>query len=404
MPLPLETFIPRFLARADITSESTRLMGEYYYRPGELLVHVDDYGLVADELRRWEAEEIPLPSSVAGRPTLPGDFPIRRFQLPPRMNVAAMVNRLRQVPDGPEPRLGPNYVYSGCQIRIPHSSDVAQATRDEFPPNLAEPSDFTVGVLDSGIVLRDGQPHPWLDGRVEFDPARHEDPLDVLEPHGMLDEADAHGTFVAGLVLRHAPRARVRVARILFDGAADELEVAAGILELASDPAVKVINLSFGEYAHGDVAPVALECALGRVPPQTVVVASAGNYGRRRPCWPAAFKRVIAVGAVQRRAPVTGGLPARASWSNHGWWVDACSTGVSVLSTFCEFEESGFPSAQTFTNWARWSGTSFAAPIVAGRIAAEAITNNISPQEAAYRIVLAPGLPYVPDLGTYVGG
>ncbi|MGH8910103.1 MAG: S8 family peptidase [Egibacteraceae bacterium] len=400
MPVPLEARIPRLLARRDVACESSTLMDEYNYRPSEVLVHAEDYGSVADELRRWEAEELPLPGSADGRPTLPDGFPIRRFRLAPRMNVAAVVSRLRQVPNGPEPRVGPNYVYSSDQIGVSHTADVAEATTDEFPPNLAEPGDFTVGVLDTGIVLRDGQPHPWLAGHVDFDPARHEDPLDVLEPSGMLDEADAHGTFVAGLVLRQAPRARVRIGRVLFDGYADELEVAAGILELAS---TQVINLSFGEYSLGDVPPVALECALDRLSPQTVVVASAGNYGRRRPSWPAAFKRVIAVGAVHSGAPSGGGLPARASWSNLGWWVDACASGVRMLSTFCEFEEHGFPDAQTFNGWAHWSGTSFSAPVVAGRIAAEAIANNISAQEAAYRIVLAPGLPHVPGMGTYVG-
>jgi subtilisin family serine protease len=403
MALPIATRLDRFLARPDIAAESSNLMGEYYYRPGELLVHADDYELVADELRRWEAEERALPPSVDGRPTLPDGFPVRRFQLSSRMNVTAVVTRLRQVPNGSEPRVGPNYAYSSDQHVIPNAADIAEATRDQFPPNDAEPrSDFSVGVLDSGIVLRDGQPHPWLAGHVDFDPARHADPLDVLEPHGMLDDADAHGTFVAGIVLRQAPSVRVRVARILFDGVADELEVAAGLLELAADPAVKVINLSLSQYSHGDVPPVALECALDLIPPEIVVVASSGNYGRRRLCWPAAFKRVIAVGAIDENRPAVGGLPARAPFSNHGWWVDACSPGVRVLSTFCEFTERDFETAQVFTGWARWSGTSFAAPRVAGRIAAEAITGGISAQEAAYRVVHAPRLPRIPDLGTYV--
>jgi subtilisin family serine protease len=78
---------------------------------------------------------------------------------------------------------------------------------------------------------------------------------------------------------------------------------------------------------------------------------------------------VLAVGAVDDTLE-------RASFSNFGWWVDAGARGVQVLSTFLEFDEAGHITPipgrvpQSFRRWATWSGTSFAAPKVAGEIAA----------------------------------
>jgi hypothetical protein len=55
-----------------------------------------------------------------------------------------------------------------------------------------------------------------------------------------------------------------------------------------------------------------------------------------------------------------------------------------------------------FKEWARWSGTSFAAPRVAAAIAREMMLCRVSAEEAAYRVVRSPGLFRMPDLGTVV--
>ena len=59
------------------------------------------------------------------------------------------------------------------------------------------------------------------------------------------------------------------------------------------------------------------------------IVAAAGNSGPKRPFWPAAFKAVLAVGAVE-----FGKRWARAPWSNYGYWVDAAARGVNTASTY----------------------------------------------------------------------
>jgi subtilisin family serine protease len=140
-----------------------------------------------------------------------------------------------------------------------------------------------------------------------------------------------------------------------------------------------------------------------------VVVAAAGNEGATEPTFPAAFKDVIAVGAQQ--APGGG----RACFSNHGSWVDACAMGRRVHSTF--FEDlvatpepilptclaDPPPGLQQFQGFATWSGTSFAAPCVAGAIAARMTDQGISAVQAAFQLVDDGGLPQHPDgLGTIV--
>jgi subtilisin family serine protease len=120
----------------------------------------------------------------------------------------------------------------------------------------------------------------------------------------------------------------------------------------------------------GDVAPPGLDRALRLLRQyDAVVVAAAGNNSCSQPFFPAADERVLAVAAIDADGH-------RARFSNFGPWVDACAIGVDVKSTFVrgkwDKQHMHNPNnpAPNFTHpYAKWSGTSFAAPRVAGAIA-----------------------------------
>jgi subtilisin family serine protease len=153
-------------------------------------------------------------------------------------------------------------------------------------------------------------------------------------------------------------------------------------------PSVDVLNLSFGFFHETPDDPDtfsevtrlldeirALDC---------VVVCSAGNEATDRPAFPAALAphdaRHVSVGALNPAADSV------ALFSNIGDWVDVYAPGVSILSTlpvsFQGAVQAGMRDDRLGLRretldvddfrggFAVWSGTSFAAPVVAGRIAA----------------------------------
>jgi subtilisin family serine protease len=286
--------------------------------------------------------------------------------------------------------------------RIPGGADYPVAVDEEFPP-LPAVGDFHVGVIDTGLVLDNaGQPHPWFGDHASY-LQEEADQLSVgvsdLEEPGYLADADGHGTFVTGLILSEAPTARVIMAGALDReggprneplGARDDRRVADALRRLAGDDQIQVINLSFagGEFVDEETA-INLGQALRELDyEKVVVVAAAGNDSSDKKVWPAAFDNVIAVGALdQRRLMPSGAMPTRAAFSNYGNWVTAYASGVQLLGPFVRFDETGGDEhgvrpPQHFRGWARWSGTSFAAATVSGRIAQWAIEHGTSAPEA----------------------
>jgi subtilisin family serine protease len=332
--------------------------GAYLRRPGELLVATGDLDeaeerLAGYEVRRRDRETDELGIEVALVDDVTG--------------ALDALDRHR----GRPLRVAPNHVFHPAwKFRWQTFEPPRPATARPEPAGAPQAVEHgAVAVLDTGAA-----DHPWFAGRVEIRPGDEE----AADEDGdkLLDDNRGHGTFVAGVVLAHAPGARVRAVRVPKrtagpggpGGLVDDLMLARALLELDGD--VDVVNLSLGGATRGDAAPPAIAAALSLLRerrPDTVVVAAAGNDGWDRPTWPAAFKGVLAVGALD-----VNDQPA--SFSNRGWWVDAWAPGVDVQSTFLEWEGPlAHPLASgnhRFDGWARWCGTSFAAPRVAGAIAA----------------------------------
>ena len=168
-----------------------------------------------------------------------------------------------------------------------------------------------------------------------------------------------------------ARRPQVRVEGFLTSGGAIyESEIIKQLCEaLALGP--DIISLSAGTTTRGNRPSLGFEIFYENFLSQmkgTVLVAAAGNDGTRQPFWPAAFPWAVSVGAID----ATG---ARAGFSNFGSWVDVYALGVDLVNayphgTYTSTEPPDVGEVRHFDGLARWSGTSFSTPVVAGKIAA----------------------------------
>lgn len=209
-----------------------------------------------------------------------------------------------------------------------------------------------VAVIDRGVQLN----HPALAGR--WTTTRYDfmdddsDPSDVAngldeDNDGIVDDAYGHGTHVAGLVALVAPDAKIMPLRALDTEARGDIFRLAEAIVYATDQGADVINLSLGTARKSELlADVSRRATLQGV----VVVAAAGNLATTARQYPAGSQCVLAVSAIKSNR-------TKASFANYGSWVDFAAPGVSIYSTL---PTSGY-------GW--WSGTSMAAPLVAGQAA-----------------------------------
>ena len=219
---------------------------------------------------------------------------------------------------------------------------------------------------------------------------------------GFLDPAAGHGTFIAGIIEQLTPGCQIEVIEVLSTyGEGDEAEIAGILSALARRPEEErpqLVNLSFGGYSPVGMAVLA-QAITALHDAGSVVVASAGNDATCVPMFPAALPHVVGVAALDKE-----GKPAR--FTNYGPWVRACAHGGDVVSIFFEGFDGAGPPQQNydqdrFEGWARWSGTSFAAPAVVAALA-RAVGQGTAPHDAVAQLVDDPELVRKPMLGTIV--
>jgi hypothetical protein len=250
-----------------------------------------------------------------------------------------------------------------------------------LPPSPPEEDPVTVAVLDTGLTA-----HPWWEKSPWFLERRRElSEAPDADGDGVLDAQAGHGTFIAGLVLRSAPGARLHPLQVLDGrGVGDEAGLLRALARLRDDPP-QVLSLSFGCHTFDDRPSPLVEAALGGLA-GTAVVACAGNTASDRPFWPAALPEAVAVGALDAAEE------NRAPFSAYGPWVDACARGEWLTSAFLEYG--------AFHGYARWSGTSFATAVVAGAVASAA--RDMAPKEAVAHVLDPRRTRKISDLGAAV--
>jgi subtilisin family serine protease len=274
--------------------------------------------------------------------------------------VAARTSRLRAFGAvNPEP-MGPNQ----WNLTLVGAPDAWPVTRG---------GGVIVAVIDTGVDAT----HPDLAGKV----LPEIDLLPGVTPDAMDND---HGTRVASLIAASinavgmagvAPDVQILpVAALDPSGIGDSSTVARAIIA-AADAGAKVINLSLG---GPDPDPVLDRACVYAYTKGSILVAAAGNsyqFGNEVQ-YPAASPNVVAVASVDSTATPS-------AFSNTGPHIDLAAPGQDVLAAI---HGAGYD---------RQSGTSFAAPHVAGTLALVAAAN---PALSAAQVVSVTQLTAQDDL------
>jgi thermitase len=212
--------------------------------------------------------------------------------------------------------------------------------------------DIIIAILDTGI----DQSHEDLKDKLLADNLNFSGSKTVDDRYG-------HGTHVAGIaaaltnndlgVAGTCPACMLLNVKVLNDNGFGSWDAIAKGIVAAADAGAKVINMSLGGYYYSNTVEAAVNYAWGE---GAVLVAAAGNDNTDRKLYPAAYEKVIAVGATDNK-------DQKASFSNYGGWVDIGAPGVSILSTA---PDHGNRIWGRGVKYAYGSGTSMATPFVSG--------------------------------------
>lgn len=230
-------------------------------------------------------------------------------------------------------------------------------------------------------------------------------PTNPLDP--VIQSDTGHGTFIAGLIRQLCPQAQILAIPVMRDDGIVPESALINTLALllarhvqavstgSADGLVDVLSLSLGYY-HESPGDAAMDGPFGALMREfgewgVAVVAAAGNATTLAPMYPAAFASQV-TGFSPDRVPLAsvGALnpdgETVAYFSNAGSWVTTHRPGSSLVSTFpLDVTAAAQPSARVEfhgrvrttpdpddfrSGFCTWSGTSFAAPVLAGELAA----------------------------------
>ncbi len=208
--------------------------------------------------------------------------------------------------------------------------------------NTADP--IKVGIIDTGI----SNTHPDLLANVKGG-------VNTINPLRSWNDDNGHGSHVAGIVgaidntigvIGIGPAIDLYAIKVLDRNGSGYLSDVIEGIQWAIANNIQVVNMSLGTASDIQSFHDAVSAAKTA---GVVVVAAAGNSGGSV-IFPAAYPEAIAVSATDQNNVI-------ASWSSRGSEVDLAAPGVSIYSTY------------KGTGYATLSGTSMAAPHVAGSAA-----------------------------------
>lgn len=253
---------------------------------------------------------------------------------------------------------GPNYAYrpSGFAPNDPffdQQYNLLSTMRFRGAWGYSRGEGVPIGFVDTGYY----GDHPDLDAKVRGE-------YDFVEEDPAAQDFGYHGTAAVGVAAAETNNG-AGIASAGFEAGFFMAKACtdwcyssdtAPAMDWLVDKGVRIINLSFGAEQTPPGDPV-LEASVRRAQEAgALVIAGVGNGGvDTGSFYPAAYPGVLGVAAV-------GEDKTPASFSNSGPVVDVAAPGVGIISTY----NPNSPENTTRAPYARFTGTSFAAPHVAG--------------------------------------
>lgn len=209
-----------------------------------------------------------------------------------------------------------------------------------------ERNEVKIAVLDSGVDYN----HPDLNQNLLLEGKN------IINGTNSVIDNLSHGTKIIGLlnaisnneigIVGLAPFAKILPIKVIDKDSKYENNLVKGI-EYAIEKEVDIIHISIGTYEEIPSLKRAVEKAYSK---GIFIVSSAGNDGIESVTYPARYKSVISVGALDENGDI-------ADFSNFGKDVDVYLPGVNIYST-------GFGDGYHYS-----SGTSYSAALFTGILA-----------------------------------
>lgn len=202
--------------------------------------------------------------------------------------------------------------------------------------------DVIVAIIDDGIDVY----HEDLDNNIVR-------PFDIVHGSSKAIPVGEHGTHIAGIIASEmdnyvggsgiAPKTKIMPINVFEGDGAYTSDIIKAIYH-AVDNGADIINMSLGSYYYSWLYQDAIDYAHDA---GLVIIAAAGNDATNHPSYPAAYDNVVSVAS-------TTPWDSPSYFSNYGSTIDLSAPGSYVYSTL------------PYDMYGEMSGTSMAAPVVAG--------------------------------------
>jgi serine protease len=302
--------------------------------------------------------------------------------------VAGGQERLRQLrrsaATGLAEFIEPNYLYSlpeasQTQFPINPGKDVPKKSTTNLPNDPLYPQQWnlhsigvetawaltkgkgiTVAVIDTGIAkVPDLNDERFVDG------------YDFINDETNASDDHGHGTHIAGTIGQNtnngygtagiAPEVRLMPLKVVTVGGSATAADISEAIRFAADNGADVVNLSLAGSGYSQLMQQAIDYAYRK---GLTIVAAAGNSNQNAVIYPARYRHVIAVSALDIAAK-------RANYSNFGAGVDLAAPGGLITSEkpMGGIVQNTFDLKTKEAMFSPYQGSSFAAAHVSGAVA-----------------------------------